>query len=135
MPFRYVFAHLLPFFDFLTHRQHIDTESIFAINQAQMAFKQLKTNLSTKPTVQPPPEEPQPTAGASSGAMLHDNIQKLFDYHDPCQRLSHLHEAPVHINPANPEEYFVLTMVKADAWASAMVSFHQFLCCVVTQYS
>ncbi|KNZ62395.1 uncharacterized protein VP01_1275g1, partial [Puccinia sorghi] len=68
------------------------------------------------------PQEPPPTAGAASGATLHKNIQKIFENHDASEQFSHLNEKPVHINPENPQEYFVITMIKAaDAWARAMV--------------
>ncbi|KNZ50267.1 hypothetical protein VP01_4515g1 [Puccinia sorghi] len=75
--------------------------------------------------------KPPPTSGASSGAMLHENIQKIFEYHDACEQLSHLHEKPVHINPANPEEYFVITMIKADAYGKLL---YQLILCIVTKF-
>ncbi|KNZ64030.1 hypothetical protein VP01_1074g4 [Puccinia sorghi] len=77
--------------------------------QTQMAFKKLKTNLLAEPSVQATtPQEPPPTAGAPSGAILHENIGKIFENHDACEQF--------------PEEYFVITMIKADEWAREMVS-------------
>ncbi|KNZ58168.1 hypothetical protein VP01_1984g2 [Puccinia sorghi] len=85
-------------------------------------FAEIKTITSFQATTS---QEPPTTVGASSGAMFHENIQKIFKIQDACEQSSHLHEKPIHINPANLEEYFVITMIKADAWVRAMVS-----CCI-----
>ncbi|KAH9441970.1 hypothetical protein Pst134EB_028246 [Puccinia striiformis f. sp. tritici] len=88
------------------------------VAQNEKAFKQLKAHHAPDNTESTPTQEP--TARASAGAALHDIIRDIYAAHDPCERLSHLSEAPVCINPEDPNEYFVITCFKADAWARAI---------------
>ncbi|KAH9441796.1 hypothetical protein Pst134EA_032286 [Puccinia striiformis f. sp. tritici] len=57
---------------------------------------------------------------ATAGGCPHELMREICAAHDPCERLSHLPEAPVCLNPEDPNEYFVLTTFKADAWARAI---------------
>ncbi|KAH9464622.1 hypothetical protein H4Q26_013621 [Puccinia striiformis f. sp. tritici PST-130] len=88
------------------------------VAQNEKAFKQLKAHHAPDSVNSTPTREP--TAGASAGAALHEIIREIYAAHDPCERLSHLPEAPVCINPENPNEYFLLTCFKVDTWARAI---------------
>ncbi|KAI9601049.1 hypothetical protein H4Q26_000847 [Puccinia striiformis f. sp. tritici PST-130] len=88
------------------------------VAQNERAFRQLRAHHAPD-TIDPIPTR-EPTAGATAGAALHELMREVYATHDPCERLSHLPEAPVCINPEDPNEYFVLTTFKADAWARAI---------------
>ncbi|KAI9627873.1 hypothetical protein KEM48_011948 [Puccinia striiformis f. sp. tritici PST-130] len=88
------------------------------VAQNERAFRQLRAHHAPD-TIDPIPTR-EPTAGATAGAALHELMREIYAAHDPCERLSHLPEAPVCINPEDPNEYFVLTTFKADAWARAI---------------
>ncbi|KAH9472471.1 hypothetical protein Pst134EA_003081 [Puccinia striiformis f. sp. tritici] len=85
------------------------TCTLVEVDPKVVAQRQLHTN-------------PRAEAGASAGAALHEIIREIYAAHDPCERLSHLPEAPVCINPENPNEYFLLTCFKVDTWARAIGS-------------
>ncbi|KAI9617407.1 hypothetical protein KEM48_004859 [Puccinia striiformis f. sp. tritici PST-130] len=84
------------------------------VAQNERAFRQLRAHHA------PDTIDPIPTQEPTAGAALHELMREIYTTHDPCERLSHLPEAPVCINPEDPKEYFVLTTFKADAWARAI---------------
>ncbi|KAI7938670.1 hypothetical protein MJO28_014249 [Puccinia striiformis f. sp. tritici] len=88
------------------------------VAQNELAFKQLKAHHA--PNNNPGEPSREPTAGASSGVALHDLMGEIYAAHDPCERLSHLPEVPICINPEDPNQYFPITCHKADAWARAI---------------
>ncbi|KAA1081267.1 hypothetical protein PGT21_032557 [Puccinia graminis f. sp. tritici] len=53
-------------------------------------------------------------------------IQELMSVHEPCERLSGCPYRPVFINPANNQEFFVLTIGRAHVWAREISKRHQF---------
>ncbi|PLW13439.1 hypothetical protein PCASD_20529 [Puccinia coronata f. sp. avenae] len=70
------------------------------------------------PPQEPPP--PKPTEGSISAEAHYKLIKHLFAATDPCERLTGSHELHVFINPKNNNEYFPLTMARANAWAEAI---------------
>ncbi|KNE97349.1 hypothetical protein PSTG_09327 [Puccinia striiformis f. sp. tritici PST-78] len=88
------------------------------VAQNELAFKQLKAHHT--PNDNPGEPSREPTAGASGSLALHDLMREIYAAHDPCERLSHLPEVPVCINPEDPTQYFPITCHKADAWAWAI---------------
>ena len=65
--------------------------------------------------------EPEPSAGASLSAQIVENIQLLRAQHIDSERLNGSKEAPIFINPKDPNEYFILTADRLALWARTMV--------------
>ena len=63
----------------------------------------------------------EPTAGASLSAQIVENIQLLRAQHVDSEQAKGSKEAPVFINPKDPNEYFVLTPDRLALWARTMV--------------
>ncbi|KAI9619816.1 hypothetical protein KEM48_008429 [Puccinia striiformis f. sp. tritici PST-130] len=98
------------------------------VAQNELAFKQLKAHHA--PNNNPGEPSREPTAGESRSVArycnecntiaLHDLMREIYAAHDLCERLSHLSEVPVCINPDDPTQYFPITCHKADVWARAI---------------
>ena len=86
-------------------------------NQKQQALDCLKHKHSgaTKST------EQEPSAGASLLAQIVENIQLLRAQHIDSERLNGSKEAPIFINPKDPNEYFMLTADRLALWVQTMV--------------
>jgi hypothetical protein len=63
----------------------------------------------------------QPSEGAQSSASLSDLVMQLFAKHEPVARLTGSHELNVAVNPYNDNEFFPLSLPRANIWAKALV--------------
>ncbi|PLW41282.1 hypothetical protein PCASD_10853 [Puccinia coronata f. sp. avenae] len=89
------------------------------IAERESAYSQLRVaHGGPLPPQEPPP--PEPTEGSILAEAHYKLIKHLFAATDPCERLTGSHELHVFINPKNNNEYFPLTMARANAWAKAI---------------
>ncbi|PLW25619.1 hypothetical protein PCASD_26430 [Puccinia coronata f. sp. avenae] len=129
-----------------TNKRRLDSQSIFAefvqvamdtpesrkilcrlvqkdpkvLAQRASAYSQLyKTHASTS-SQGPSAPSIEPSDGAQAAATHADLVQQIYAMNEPCKRLTGSHEKQVYINPTNPDEYFVLTFARVDAWARAI---------------
>ncbi|PLW36435.1 hypothetical protein PCANC_15189 [Puccinia coronata f. sp. avenae] len=64
----------------------------------------------------------QPSEGAQSSASLSDLVMQLFAKHEPVAHLTGSHELNVAVNPYNNNEFFPLSLPRANIWAKALKS-------------
>ncbi|EFP76973.1 uncharacterized protein PGTG_02434 [Puccinia graminis f. sp. tritici CRL 75-36-700-3] len=89
------------------------------IAKKQSVYKQLKKNhTDSSADVNDPVFVPSPSA--MNTAALSQLLQEIFLVHSPSEEHSGSAETSVYINPENSDEYFLITMRKAYAWAKAI---------------
>ncbi|KAA1067112.1 hypothetical protein PGT21_014449 [Puccinia graminis f. sp. tritici] len=64
----------------------------------------------------------QPSSAAADRAKINQFIGEIFATHTPRPSLTGSSDKSVFINPEKTQEYFVITMAKAEAWGKAMNS-------------
>ncbi|EFP89611.2 uncharacterized protein PGTG_15574 [Puccinia graminis f. sp. tritici CRL 75-36-700-3] len=64
----------------------------------------------------------QPSSAAADRAKINQFIGEIFATHTPRPSLTGSSDKSVFINPEKTQEYFVVTMAKAEAWGKAMNS-------------
>ncbi|EFP82987.2 uncharacterized protein PGTG_09955 [Puccinia graminis f. sp. tritici CRL 75-36-700-3] len=52
-----------------------------------------------------------------ASSTIHQLAHAILGAHEPCERLSGCPYRPVFINPENDQEFFVITLDRAHAWA------------------
>ncbi|PLW52352.1 hypothetical protein PCASD_00152 [Puccinia coronata f. sp. avenae] len=84
------------------------------IAERESAYSQLRVahGKTLPPQEQPPPETTEGAALAEAHCKL---IKQLFAATNPCEQLTSSHELHVFVNPKNNNEYFPLTMARANA--------------------
>ncbi|EFP94537.2 uncharacterized protein PGTG_20493, partial [Puccinia graminis f. sp. tritici CRL 75-36-700-3] len=89
------------------------------IAKKQSVYKQLEKNhTDSSADVNDPVLVPSPSA--MNTAALSQLLQEIFLVHSPSEEHSGSAETSVYINPENSDEYFLITMRKAYAWAKAI---------------
>ncbi|KAA1082339.1 hypothetical protein PGTUg99_033899 [Puccinia graminis f. sp. tritici] len=66
-------------------------------------------------------EEPfVPSTAANDRAIINGLIGQILATHSPCPQLSGSSDKSIFINPEQGDQYFVVTMARADLWAKAI---------------
>ncbi|PLW19787.1 hypothetical protein PCASD_20810 [Puccinia coronata f. sp. avenae] len=100
------------------HKRRLESNEIF--KSFVTASRRVADNSHGGPLPPQEPPPPKPTEGAVSAEAHYKLLKQLFAATDPCEQLTGSHELHVFINPENPNEYFPLTMPRANTWAEAI---------------